>query len=156
MPPAKRTPRKAPPAAVVSRDRDDTGPSYGLDQLREDIERDYAPFRFGIPGQDPAVFLPVLRLPKERRDLVFDLIGKITDQGEADGTGNVTMDADRVSGLLDVFGKLFKLLGQGDSADRFFVALDEAGLGDDPAALLTVWQQYSEVAMPGEASPSAG
>ncbi len=131
-------------------------PTYGLDQLREDIERDYAPFRFALPGQEPAVFLPLLRLPKNDREQVFALIEVVAGDEIPDADGRASIDSDRIPVLLDAFGKLFHLLAQGNSGERFFAALAacDPPLDDDPAALLTVWEQYSAVAMPGEALPS--
>ena len=147
--------------------------SYGLDQLRADIDAKYGAFVFDIPDQEPATFLPVMRLGKEKRAQVLVLSERIRgdDEPEAgtrgpnedttapdpaapdDGTAIIALD--RVNDLIDAVRDIFRIVAKPDgSADRFFTALTDAGLDDDAAVLLELWERYSEVAMPGEASPS--
>lgn len=140
--------------------------SYGLDQLRADIEAKYGSFVFDIPDQEPATFLPVMRLGKAQRAQVLALSDRISgapaDAGHpappeepgADGAA-VSVDAGRVDDLIDAVREVFRIVAKDDgSATRFFDTLAAAGLDDDAAVLLELWDRYSAVAMPGEASPS--
>jgi hypothetical protein len=130
-------------------------PTYGLDQLRADVESDYGPFVFDLPGQPPAVFLPVMRLSRAARDRVFALMDVVAgDDAEAQETGSV--DTTRINPMLDALKELLAITSRGDSAARLFTALaaQDPPMDDDPAVLLRLWSGYQEVTQPGEASDS--
>lgn len=138
--------------------------NYSLDQLRSDIETKYGALVVDLPGAEPATFLPAMRLSKEQRRKFFDLSKELTANSDepdgdrpqdTDAPQRVTVAADQIDHQLDVLWRVFDLVAKSDgSAARLRAALDAAGLGDDAAALLELWEQYQTVAMPGEASPS--
>lgn len=127
--------------------------NYSLDQLRADIETRYGALVIDLGDGSTAILRPLLRLPKPDRDAFMHLQGQLNADDDVDSAQRVDRQIEVMREALQVVAEpdgsyqrlVAALLGRGFAAD---------GVQFDPATLITLFEQYVEVAMPGEAQPS--
>lgn len=133
--------------------------NYSLDQLRADIETKYGALVIDLGDGNTATLRPVLRMPKADRAAFMHLQGQLnsTEPDQADDSGD---GGGPVEKQVEVMRAALNVVAEPDgSYQRLMDALTGGGYGNghgdvDPATLITLFEQYIEVSMPGEASPS--
>jgi hypothetical protein len=116
--------------------------TYSLDQLREDIERKYAPFSIDLGDGRTVNLRPVLRLPETDRRRFSEVARRVQD-AQADGDGaDLAELGDSIRGMLRV------VADPPEAADALLAALP------DDAYAVELLTRYMEATQPGEVSPS--
>lgn len=119
------------------------GNIFTLESMREEIEREFAPFQIDL-GDDKVVTLRnVLRLPKKDRDVVYRLLDELSSDSESDSETGLS-STERSA---EVALKIFPLVAESEKAGRQLVE----SLGDDLALTLRVFSAWMKGAQVGEA-----
>lgn len=113
--------------------------SYSLDDLRNDLDKEFAPLQIDI-GRTTVVLRNPLRLTKAERHVVFDASKRMTS-GEL-GDEDVEEMMELIRSVLST-----------SAADGKGEALVKA-IGDDVALAMKIMQLWTEATQPGEASNS--
>jgi hypothetical protein len=111
--------------------------AYTLDQLREDVGRQYAPMEI-TAGRSKFVLTNLLRLSKEKRAAAQAAVAKINEDGE-DGE-------DQFENVLSALGELLLIVVDNDKGQQL---VDE--IGDDLPLGMHIVKLWSERTQPGEA-----
>lgn len=109
---------------------------FTLDDIRESAEQKYGSTYIQV-GETEVELVNVLRLKKDKRDIVMELSKKDTDDQDIDATRDALMKGLRA---------VCRTTSQAD-------ALEEA-LGEDTALVAEVFAHYTKETEAGEASPS--
>ena len=114
---------------------------FNLESLDEEIEKQYAPLRFQIDGEE-IVLRSLLRIPRKDRDAVLERLKTLERDEEAD-----TLDEDEALAAVQ-FVLSTVAEGQGKGAK-----LTKA-LGNDLLRNMKVLEHWTEATQPGEAQNS--
>lgn len=134
--------------------------NYSLDQLRADIETKYGALVIDLGDGNTATLRPVLRMPKADRAAFMHLQGQLNQPIPAGSVEEGSEEPEAVERQVEVMRAALCVVAEPDgSYERLMGALTGGGYGNgsgdvDPATLITLFEQYIEVSMPGEASPS--
>jgi hypothetical protein len=112
--------------------------SFTLDDLRAEVEREYAPLEVGLHDGSTVTLKHLLRLPKKTRDKVVDVL-KVLEPVEGEDP-----DADA---MIDAATTVLKLV-----ADNGAALVKE--LDGDVTLTMRVLERWMQTAQPGEAPPS--
>jgi hypothetical protein len=116
---------------------------FTLDALREEVDKEYAPFKIRVADGTEVTLRSLLRLSKKDRDSVLDLIKKISSEDEErDGLEEVA----RVS---EVTSKIIQLIADKDGGKKLLADLD----GDLQVAIKIIEAWITETQL-GEAQNS--
>lgn len=129
---------------------------FTLDSLREELENEYAPFKFEANGE-LYVLQSLLRVNKERRARVLDAMKSLRPEDEegqeTDGKVDVDLsdeDLDEDAVLAAVKTILSSVVDGPDGRGKAMVDL----LGDDLLMHMRLLQKWQEATQPGEAQDS--
>jgi hypothetical protein len=116
---------------------------YSLDALRDDLDKEFAPLKLHIDGEE-VVLRNLLRLPEKDRSAVLAALKAVEDAQVDDESGVDELDVlvKHMQDLLQVVaaeGKGKKLVG---------------AIGGDMALYMKIVQMWVEVTQPGEAANS--
>jgi len=120
--------------------------SLSLDDLRSDLDREYAPVVV-----DGITLRNLLRVSEKERAVVSEALEAMDsvkqEAGEEEGTANVSAeDAEKVSGALYTILRTVAADGRGDELVE--------KLGDDMMLAMKVLEHWVEATQPGEAGNS--
>lgn len=114
---------------------------FTLDSLDEEIEKEYAPLRFQVDGED-IVLRSLLRIPRKERDAVVDRLKHLERNEDQD-----SLDEDEaLEAVQFVLQTVAEGKGQGDKLIK--------ALGNDLLRNMKVLERWTEVTQPGEAKSS--
>ncbi|MGW6624202.1 phage tail assembly protein [Nocardia sp. NPDC055002] len=117
--------------------------TFSLDDLRESVEKEFAPVRVNLSDTESVVLRNLLRLPKKDREKVFELMDAVE---KAEGQDQASE--------LEASGEL--------ALEVFLLVADDKALGkklvtaikDDLALTLKLFGSWMEATQPGEAERS--
>jgi hypothetical protein len=109
--------------------------AFTLDDLNKTLEKKYGPFVFKA-GKETFTMVQVLRLPREKREVVKTLLQTLEDQKE-----NLNEDQ-----TLDILKEVTKNVLIDNSADDLFELL-----GNDLVKVTVLFEQWAESTQAGEA-----
>jgi hypothetical protein len=124
---------------------------FTLDSMREEIEKQYAPFQLDIDGKT-LTLRNLLRVPKKNREQVFALLDELSEiQKQADENDENGLAATEKSAQIAL--QIFPLVADNEKLGRALV--DD--ISDDLALTLRVFSTWMEGTQAGEAggSPSS-
>jgi hypothetical protein len=134
--------RAAPPPFFIRGPQRKEGPqlsnSFTLDDLRAEVEREYAPLEITLSDGSTVTLKHLLRLPKKTRDKVVDTL-KALETKEGD-------DPD-VDVMVDAATQVLKLVA--DNGTGLVKELD-----GDVTLVMRVLERWMQMSQPGEAAPS--
>lgn len=120
------------------------GNIFTLESLREEIEREFAPYQIDL-GDDRVVTLRnVLRLPKKDRDVVYGLLDQLSAKDE---DGNEESGLSSTEKSAEIALKILPLVAENEKGGRQLVD----ALGDDIALTLRVFSSWMGGSQVGEA-----
>jgi hypothetical protein len=120
------------------------GNVFDLDSLREEIEREYAPFVLQA-GEQEFTLQSLLRVPRKVRDAVIERL-KTLDTKEGKDVEVDDLDEDgTVEAIQFILSSVTK-----DNKGRGLIKV----LGDDMVLLMKIMQKWQEATQPGEAQDS--
>jgi len=118
-----------------------------LDQLRADIEREFAPVKVALSDGTEVTLRNLLRLPKKEREKIVTLLNTL------DGFSDANEDTDESELLEQTLGVAHQILHTlSDSAAKGKQLVKE--LGDDMVLVMKVLEAWMEATQPGEAPTS--
>lgn len=112
--------------------------TYSLDQLRSDLDREFAPLVIKVDGED-LVVRNVLRLHEEERNKALSLIGEFEKLEN-------TEDAESVTKSFELVRELLLVLVKDGKGKKLIDAID----GDD-ALTMSVFNKWQKETQVGEA-----
>lgn len=113
--------------------------SYSLDDLRNDLDREFAPLELTV-GKTRVVLRNPLRLSSADRKVVLDAMKALDDD---------SLKEDDVDAMLDEIRKVLGACADAGKGDALISAI-----GDDVALAMKIMSLWSEATQPGEASNS--
>ena len=117
---------------------------FTLDAMREEIEREFAPFQIEVDGEK-LTLRNLLRVPKNRRDEVYGLLDELSAAQESDeGTLSVTEQSAQIA------LKIIPLVADKEKLARTLVERIE----DDLALTLRLFNVWMESTQPGNSEDS--
>ena len=117
---------------------------FTLDNLRKEVEREFAPFQIDVDG-DTLTLRNLLRVPKNRRDEVYALLDELSEVQESDeGTLAVTEKSAQIA------LKIIPMVADKEKLARTLVERIE----DDLALTLRLFNVWMSATQPGEADSS--
>ncbi|AAN01778.1 tail assembly chaperone [Mycobacterium phage SoYo] len=126
---------------------------FTLDSFREEADREFAPVKLELGGDDAVVLRNVLRIQKTRREEVFQLLEKldsIAKDDEGKQREEDDLDASEMEAMGDIALRMIELVADNDALGSRLV--DE--LRDDLALTLKVFEAWMNATQPGEAERS--
>lgn len=118
---------------------------FTLDAMREEIEREYAPFQIEVDGEK-LTLRNLLRVPKARRDEVYGLLDALSAAQESDeGTLSVTEKSAQIA------LKIIPLVADKEKLARVLVERIE----DDLALTLRLFNVWMESTQSGNSEGSS-
>lgn len=115
---------------------------YSLDNLRDELEKKYAPVEIDLGKGDPVVLRNLMRLSSTDRKAVMDAVDVVQRPREDDEAQDVE---ELLTGIKTVLGLV--------AADGKGKALTDA-IGDDLGLAMHLMELWSEATQPGEAQSS--
>ena len=121
------------------------GNIFTLDAMREEIEKEFAPFQITVDGKT-LTLRNLLRVPKKHREEVYGLLDELaaTQDGSTDGSLSVTEQSAQIA------LKIIPLVA--DNAKLAGVLVEN--IEDDLALTLRVFSTWMESTQAGEAEDS--
>jgi hypothetical protein len=116
------------------------GKSLTLDELRKQIDDQYGPFTLDLGKGRVVKMLPVLRLPRDKRERIGGMLAEI---------GKV--DSGDLNAVVDQLAELVRLSCETPEQGDWLMA----ELGDDGQAVQYVFEQYQEATGLGDPKRSA-
>lgn len=118
---------------------------FTLDSMREEIEREFAPFQVEMPGGKLLTLRNILRVPKKNRETVYEYLDQISEaqKDEEDSLGSTEKSA-------QIALQILPLVADNEKLGRQLVEQIE----DDLALTLRVFSKWMEGTQVGEAAPS--
>ncbi|AWY04933.1 tail assembly chaperone [Rhodococcus phage Gollum] len=113
--------------------------TYSLDQLRADLDKEFAPVVIRVDGED-LVLRNVLRCGETERNAVLDLLAEFEDDGDS------TEDAEAVKRSLEVIREVLTVIVKDGKGKKLVDALD-----GDAALTMSVFSKWQAEAQVGEA-----
>lgn len=123
---------------------------YTLDSLRADLDNEFAPLKLEVDGQE-LVLQNVLRLPKKKREKVFELLKSVEqlksvgEDGEAEGLGMEEADT-----FADLATQIVTLVGDNAVLARKLAT----AMGEEIALALKIFELWMDATQSGEAERS--
>jgi hypothetical protein len=111
---------------------------WTLESMQEELEREYAPFRFRAGGED-FVLRSLLRIDKTDRDKIMEELRLLSDENE-------DVDEDAMLGTVHFVLSTVTADGKGDRLVR--------AIGNDLLLNMKVLQHWTEATQPGEVTDS--
>ena len=112
--------------------------SFTLDDLRAEVEREFAPVQITLAGGTVVTLKHLLRLPRKTRDKVVDTLKVLeTKDGEEQD----------VDAMIDAAESVLKMVS--DNGPALVKELD-----GDVTLVMRVLERWMQATQPGEASPS--
>lgn len=122
------------------------GNIFTLDAMREDIEREFAPFQIEV--DDKTLTLKnLLRVPRKNRDEVYALLDEMAEIQASDDEGNGLSNTEKSAQLAL---RIIPLVADSEKLARSLVAQIE----DDLALTLRVFSAWMDRTQSGEAEDS--
>lgn len=118
---------------------------FTLDSMREEIEREFAPFQVEMPGGKLLTLRNILRVPKKNRETVYEYLDQIS---EAQKDDEDTLGSTEKSAQIAL--QIIPLVADNEKLGRQLVEQIE----DDLALTLRVFSKWMEGTQAGEAAPS--
>lgn len=118
---------------------------FTLDSMREEIEREFAPFQLDIEGKT-LTLRNLLRVPKRHREQVYALLDELAKVGEGDGESNLT----NTEASAQIALKIIPLVSDNEKLANILVA----NIEDDLALTLRVFSTWMGNTQAGEAEGS--
>ncbi|UAJ16534.1 tail assembly chaperone [Mycobacterium phage LarryKay] len=121
---------------------------FTLDSFREEADREFAPVKLELGGDDAVVLRNVLRIQKTRREEVFQLLEKldsIAKDDEGKQREEDDLDASEMEAMGDIALRMIELVADNDALGSRLV--DE--LRDDLALTLKVFEAWMNATQPG-------
>jgi hypothetical protein len=118
---------------------------FTLDDLRETVEKEFAPVKIRLSENESVVLRNLLRLPKKDREQVFTLMTELEGLDKDDDLGIESMD--RTS---EIAHQIFVLVADDKVAGKKLVS----GIKDDLALTLHLFEKWMGATQPGEARRS--
>lgn len=113
--------------------------------MREEIEREFAPFQVEMPGGKLLTLRNILRVPKKNRETVYEYLDQIS---EAQKDDEDTLGSTEKSAQIAL--QIIPLVADNEKLGRQLVEQIE----DDLALTLRVFSKWMEGTQAGEAAPS--
>lgn len=121
---------------------------FTLDSMREEIEKQYAPFRIEIDGKT-LTLRNLLRVPKKNRERVFALLDELSEiQKQAEASEENGLSSTERSAQIAL--EIFPLVADNEKLGRTLVENVE----EDLALTLRVFSTWMEGTQAGEAEGS--
>jgi hypothetical protein len=118
---------------------------FTLDRIREEIEREFAPFQLDIEGKT-LTLRNLLRVPKKHREQVYALLDELAKVGGEDGESNLT----NTEASAQIALKIIPLVSDDEKLANILVA----NIEDDLALTLRVFSSWMGATQVGEAEGS--
>ncbi|SUE29608.1 Uncharacterised protein [Nocardia farcinica] len=122
---------------------------YSLDQLREDVERKFAPITIELGEGERVVLRNLLRVPKREREQVFALMDSMDELEDAE-RASAGAGMDFLSKSADLAKDIIVLVAD----SRYLGQKLVDNLGDDLALTLQIFEMWMKATQPGEAESS--
>lgn len=113
-----------------------------LADIRAAAERKYGSYEIELDKGRVLTLRHALRLPDKERDELFALIQTVRSEGGS--------EEQNFGVLVGAIRQMVRLIG--DNTERADELIES--IGDDLTVMMEIFEGYTEVAMPGEASPS--
>lgn len=114
---------------------------FSLDSMREEIEREFSPCSFELPGGKTVVLRNLLRVPRNDREKVYKLLDQLTDSSSDESGFSETERASQIA------LQVIPLVAEPQELGAKLVELIE----DDLALSLRVFSVWMESTQAGEA-----
>ena len=123
---------------------------FNLDAMREDVEKSYAPFEIELSNGKTVVLRNILRVPKNRREEVYELLDELSalQKLDTDESGDSGLMVTEKSARLAL--QIFPLVADDPELGLKLVKSIE----DDLALTLRVFAAWMEGTQAGEAKGS--
>jgi Ca2+-binding EF-hand superfamily protein len=115
---------------------------FTLDAMREEIEREFAPFQLDIDGKT-LTLRNLLRVPKKDREQVYSLLDELSKVGDSDSDGSLT--STELSAQIAL--KIIPLVSDNTKLANLLVE----NIEDDLALTLRVFSSWMGATQAGEA-----
>lgn len=124
-------------------------PAFELDDIVEEVEKEFEPVDITIKGEQVAKLLPFLSLPKERRYKVYDAFGAVNANVDVESQDSDSMKAAEEDAIATI-ENLLTLVAMTEAQGRKLVKAANGRL----LVLQGIVKRYMEATQPGEAEPS--
>jgi hypothetical protein len=118
---------------------------FTLDSMREEIEREFAPFQLDIEGKT-LTLRNLLRVPKKHREQVYALLDELSKVGDGENEGSLT----NTEASAQIALKILPLVADNEKLANILVA----NIEDDLALTLRVFSTWMGNTQAGEAEGS--
>jgi hypothetical protein len=122
--------------------------TFSLDDLREEVERDFAPVEIELSDGSTVTLRNLLRLPRKDRDAVMRLITEMQDLNDAAQDDKGEAEASDVDELVDTASQILSLVA--DNGKKLIKELD-----GDLTLTMRVLERWMESTSAGKPQPSA-
>ena len=144
-PPSSKLFHPGPPPQTLERPAMSKNNVFTLDAMREEIEKEFAPFQIEVDGEK-LTLRNLLRVPKNRRDEVYGLLDDLSAAQESDeGTLSVTEKSAQIA------LKIIPLVADKEKLAHVLVERIE----DDLALTLRLFNVWMEATQSGNSEDSS-
>lgn len=124
-------------------------PAFELDDIVDEVEKEFEPVDITIKGEQVAKLLPFLSLPKERRYKVYDAFGAVNANVDVESQDAASMKATEEDAIATM-ENLLTLVAMTEAQGKKLVKAANGRL----LVLQGIVKRYMDATQPGEAEPS--
>ena len=124
-------------------------PAFELDDIVDEVEKEFEPVDITIKGEQVAKLLPFLSLPKERRYKVYDAFGAVNANVDVESQDSDSMKAAEEDAIATM-ENLLTLVAMTEAQGKKLVK----AAGGRLLVLQGIVKRYMNATQPGEAEPS--